>query len=115
LSLERMIKTLTTLGLTQTDAQVYVHLATTGPQKARNIAEALGTRKYQLYRSLKNLTCKGCVKATHKHPALFTAEPFDKVLDQFVKAMNEEAQRIMQNKEECLSNWQSMTKDETGG
>ena len=46
---------------------------------------------------------------------MFIAEPFGKVLDQFIKAKNEEAQRIMQNKEECHSSWHSMTEDETEG
>ena len=110
-----MIKTLATLGLSQTDAEIYVYLATKGPQKARNIAEALGTRKHQLYRSLKNLHCKGCVKATDERPAVFSAEPFEKVLDQFIKAKNEEAQRILQNKEECLSHWHTMASKDTAG
>jgi sugar-specific transcriptional regulator TrmB len=110
-----MIKTLAILGLSQTDAEVYVYLATNGPQKARNIAEALATYKQRLYRSLKNLHCKGCIKATDERPAVFSAEPFEKVLDQFIKAKNEEAQRILQNKEECLSSWHSMTKNENEG
>jgi sugar-specific transcriptional regulator TrmB len=64
--------------------------------------------KRQLYRSLKKLQNKGIVSATAEHSALFSAVPFEKVLDIFAKAKMEEAQRIEQNKEEILSIWQSM-------
>ena len=52
LSLERIIKALVGLGLSQSDAEVYVHLATTGPATARNIMDTLAINKRQLYRSL---------------------------------------------------------------
>ena len=38
MSHERVLKALMSLGLSRTDAEVYVFLATKGPQKARNIA-----------------------------------------------------------------------------
>jgi sugar-specific transcriptional regulator TrmB len=103
-----MFKTLVRLGLTKKDAQVYVFLAQTGPQKARDIAHALEMYKRQLYRSLKKLQNKGIVSATLERPAKFSAVPFEKVLDIFAKAKIEEAQLIEQNKEEILSKWQSM-------
>lgn len=103
-----MFKTLVRLGLTKTNAQVYVFLAQAGPQKARDIASALRMYKRQLYRSLKKLQYKGIVSATLERPAQFSAVSFEKVLDIFAKAKVEEAQRIEQNKEEILSKWQSM-------
>ena len=108
MSLERTIKTLATIGLSQTEAEIYIYLSTKGPQNARNIGEALQLYKQQIYRSLKNLNCKGCLKVTLERPALFSAEPFEKVLDQFVKEKREEAHRILKNKDECLSYWHSM-------
>ena len=48
-----MLKTLVNLGFTETDAQVYVYLATEGPQKASDIAEELQIYKLHLYRILK--------------------------------------------------------------
>ena len=108
MSTERVLKTLMGLGLSQTDAQVYVFLATNGPQKARNITNELKMYKRKIYRSLKSLRGKGIVSATLERPAWFSALPFAKVLDLFMKARLEEAQSIEQNKEEILSHWNSM-------
>ena len=96
------------LGLSQTDTEVYVFLATKGSQKARNIATALKTYKRKIYRSLKSLQNKEIVNATLERPAQFSALPFDKVLNLLIKAHLEEARYIEQNKEEILSHWQSM-------
>jgi len=102
-----MLKTLESLGLKHLDAQIYIYLAQNDPQKAKAIAEALETYKRQLYRSLKSLQRKGMVSASQERPALFSAVSFDKVLDQFIKANREEAQRIEENKEQILSMWKS--------
>jgi sugar-specific transcriptional regulator TrmB len=102
-----MLKTLESLGLKHLDAEVYVYLAQNEPQKAREIAEALETYKRQLYRSLKSLQRKGMVSASQERPTTFSAISFDKILDQFIQANREEAQRIEENKEQILSMWRS--------
>jgi sugar-specific transcriptional regulator TrmB len=109
MSQEWVIRTLVGLGLKRTDAKVYLFLAKTGPQKARDITNALKMNKQQLYRSLKSLRSKGIASATTEHPARFSVIPLEKVLDLFVKAKMEEAQSIEQNKDELLFIWQSMT------
>ncbi len=104
---EWMVKTLESLGLKRLDAEVYVYLVHNEPQKARDIAETLQTYKRQLYRSLRNLQRKGIVSVSQERPALFSAVSFDKVLDQFIKADRDQAQRIEENKEQLLSMWRS--------
>lgn len=112
MSQERVIRILTGLGLLETDARVYVFLATKGSQKAGDIASALKTYKRKIYRSLKSLENKEAVNATLERPAQFSAIPFDKVLDLLIKAHLEEAQYIELNKEEILAQWESLvTKD----
>jgi sugar-specific transcriptional regulator TrmB len=108
MSREWIIRALVGLGLKHRDAQVYVFLAKTGPQKARNIASQLGMYKQQLYRSLKTLQNKGMVNATFEHPARFSAVSLGKVIDQFIETKKEEAQHIEKNKDAILSSWQSM-------
>jgi sugar-specific transcriptional regulator TrmB len=102
-----MFKTLESLGLKHLDAEVYVYLAQNQPKKAREISEALETRKRQLYRSLRKLQCKEMVRASQERPARFSAISFDKVLDQFIEANREEAQRIEEDKEQILLMWRS--------
>jgi sugar-specific transcriptional regulator TrmB len=108
LSKEWMLKTLTALGFTETDAQVYVFLTTEGPQQAKDIAEALRIYKRKLYRGLRKLQKKGLVNANQEHPSQFSAVSFDKILDLLIKTHLKEAQRIEQEKEEILNQWHSI-------
>jgi sugar-specific transcriptional regulator TrmB len=108
LSQEKVLKTLESLGIAQLDAKVYVFLAKKGPRKATDVAKSLKMPKQTLYVVIKNLQKKGLVTSTLEHPARFSVVPFEKVLDLFVKAKMEEAQRIQQGKDEILSDWQSI-------
>jgi sugar-specific transcriptional regulator TrmB len=112
LSQERVLKTLSDLGLTRLDSQVYIYLAKRGPQKGKEISKALKVQKQQLYRSLKKLQSKAIVSATLEHPARFSAVSFEKVLDLFIRAKLEEAQNIQHDKTELLSSWQAIPIEE---
>jgi sugar-specific transcriptional regulator TrmB len=103
-----VIRVLINLGLSQREAEVYVFLAKAGPQKARNIADALKIQRQQLHQSLKSLRHRGIVNATVERSIEFSAIPFDRVLELLKQATLNEAQRIEQNKEEILSIWQSV-------
>jgi len=105
---QNVLKTLVTLGLSHTDAEVYIHLAIKGPQKAGNIADALKLEEELLSHSLKYLQNKGVVDSTLERSALFSALPFDKVLELLMKEHIKETQNIEQNKDEILSKWQKM-------
>jgi sugar-specific transcriptional regulator TrmB len=104
---------LVVLGLSETEAEVYVFLATAGPQKGLSIAEALKIKKPQLYRSVKSLQGKGLLNVTIKRASQFSAVPFEKALDLLVKAHLEEAQYIEQSKKEILSQWHAMINDKS--
>jgi len=112
LSQEKVLKTLESLGFAHADAQIYVLLGRKGPQKARGIANFLKMPKQTLYSAIKNLQAKGIVTATLDHPAKFSAVPFERVLDVFVKAKLDEAQRMEQDKKNILIDWHSITLDE---
>ena len=64
--------------------------------------------KQLLYPSLKTLQNKGVVSVTLEHPAQFSAIPFEKVLDLYLKAKIEEVRRIQQSKDQILNDWQSI-------
>lgn len=108
-----MLTTLKILGFTETDAQVYVFLATEGPQKASYIAEALQIYKQHLYRILKNLQSKGVINVSAEYPARFSAVFFEKVLDLLIQAKMEQQQALQESKEELLSTWRSITKKDS--
>ena len=95
-------------GLSQIDADIYIFLAKKGSQKALDIRIALKLTKEQVYTSLKNMKSKGIISSTIEHPARFSALPFEKVLDLFIKAKVEETRSLQQTKDEILSNWESL-------
>ena len=108
ISHERIIKGVVSLGLGQSEAEVYVHLAKQGPQKARTIAEALKMHEQHIYRSLRSLKNREIVNATPERPTEFCAISFDRALELLVKAHLKESQNIEQEKDEILSQWQSI-------
>ena len=109
MSHERVLKALVSLGLSRRAAEVYVYLATKGPQKTEDIADTLKLNKQQgLHSTLKKLQEKRIVRATRDCSALYSALPFEKAIDLLLEAKRKEAQTIEQNKEEILSEWHLM-------
>jgi sugar-specific transcriptional regulator TrmB len=102
LSLERVLKALESLGLSQSDAQVYIYLATTGPKKARELVNTLAIGKRQVYRSLKRLQNKGIAIIDNERPFELSAVPFDEVLDLLMEIKKEQAKALQASKEELV-------------
>jgi HTH-type transcriptional regulator, sugar sensing transcriptional regulator len=108
LSLERVLKILVNLGLTSTEAKVYIYMAKMDPQNANDIANRLRITKQQLYPILHSLQEKGIVDNISKHPALFSALTLEKLLDLLVKKTENQAQNIKETKKELLESWQNI-------
>ena len=111
LSQERVLKTLMDFGLTRMDARVYILLGRRGQQKGITIAKTLKTHKQQVYRSLKNLENKGLVSFSLEHPARYSAEPFQKVIDLHIRTKIEEAQQLRHKKDSIIEDWLSLSID----
>jgi sugar-specific transcriptional regulator TrmB len=109
LSLERVLQAFMNLGLSRRESEVYVHLATKGPQKATGIADALKLNKQkELYPALENLQNKGVVTTSLEFSTRFDALPFEKAIDLLMKASKEEVQDIEEKREEIISHWLAM-------
>ena len=108
MSQEKTIKNLEDLGFSKIEAQIYLLLGRRGPLRAKDIVGPLKVNRQRLYEILKGLEKRGLINASLEHPAKFSALPFEKVLDLFVKTKMQEAHRIEKNKNEILSDWQSI-------
>ena len=106
MSLEVIIKALIGLGLSRSDAELYVYLAKKGPQKALDLAKALNINKPKIYDSLRNLQTKGLVTKVH---TIFSALPFEEALNLLINMKKDQAQTMHEDKEELLTTWE--TKD----
>jgi len=110
LSLERLYKALVSLGISQTDARVYIFLALKGPKKATNIVDNLKISKQQIIRSLKNLQNKGLIIAELKNQNGFSALPFEEALEALIKTEKKQTKKIQETKETLLSNLKTIIK-----
>lgn len=107
MSLERVIKTLECFGLSRLDAKVYIYLAKTGPQNTMDLAKGLKITEEQTNSSFNTLRDKGIIASNIRHPILFCAFPFEKVLEILITTELEQAKIIKETKKELLSNWYS--------
>ena len=107
MSLERVFKTLVSLGLLQTDARVYIFLALKGPEKAPNIVKKLKISKQQIYRSLIHLQDNGMIVASQERKGSFSALPFEEALKSLIIKEKEQTTK-MQNT--LISTWKIVVK-----
>jgi sugar-specific transcriptional regulator TrmB len=104
--------TLRDFGLTEKEVEVYIFLGKRGALKGGDITRQLRMHKGQVYRTLKSLQKKGLVEATLEYPARFTAVPFEKLIDSFIKSKQEEVALIEEKKEDLLSDWNRISQTE---
>jgi sugar-specific transcriptional regulator TrmB len=107
MSLERILKALIDLGLSQTEAEIYVHLATAGPATAKSITSNLTFNKRQIYRSLRALQQKGIASGNDEYPAEFYAVSFEQALDLLLEVKKEQAKSLEASKAELISDFQT--------
>ena len=110
LSLERIFKALTSLGLSESDARVYMFLALKGPTKTGNIVNDLKMSRQQIHRSLKFLQDKRIVFADRKNQDVFSALLFEKALELLIETEEEKTEILQETKKSILQDWKTSTK-----
>jgi sugar-specific transcriptional regulator TrmB len=110
MSLKRVIEALVSLGLSKTEARIYVFLEKNGSHNDVDIAQALKLHARELISSLKNLRDKRIVKVSAQQTVEFSAVAFEKAIALLIEVKKEQAQSLQERRMELLSNWQNMTK-----
>ena len=110
LSLERVFKALTSLGLSESDARVYMFLALKGPTKTGNIVNDLKMSRQQIHRSLKFLQDKRIVFADRKNQDVFSALLFEKALELLIETEEEKTEILLETKKSILQDWKTSTR-----
>jgi sugar-specific transcriptional regulator TrmB len=108
MSLECVLKILENSGFTSNEAKVYVYLAKSGSQTAKEITLGLRISGKKLFPILSSLQDKGIVVICLKHRTQFSALSIEKVLDTQVKKSLNQAKSIKEAKEELIASWQKM-------
>lgn len=99
LTVERIIKILKNLGLTQTGAEIYIFLAKNGPKAKPEIESSTKIFSLQLVQELSSLQEKGFINSIAKEETVFSAIPFEQVLDNLIKTRLDEAGELIKEKE----------------
>lgn len=111
MSLERMLELLTSLGMPQKNAEVYLFIAANGPVQVRTLTNGMPIGKQQAYGRIRKLRKKGVVIALSTRPVVLSAVSFDQAIDILSKHKHESVQTLEDNREKILSKWQSITTD----
>ena len=111
MSKERIKKALKWFGFSNICTRVYVFLATEGPHNVREISTAMNLQESEVYGILKDLQSIEIVKVSIEQSLEFIALPFEEVLDLFIEVKKEQAKKLEKSKEELLSSWKTMIKN----
>ena len=83
-----------------------------GPQEAEIVTRTLNLRDYVISRCLKSLLRKEIVNQITENEVIFSALPFERTTNTLVK-LHLETRSIEQNRNDFLSQWNSLVKKDT--
>ena len=81
-------------GLTEKEAQLYLHLLKYGPKTPSPLAKSLHTYREDIHRTLTSLIEKGMVRPSLDSPTIYTAVDLDSALESAVKKQESELREL---------------------
>ncbi|MCW3998967.1 MAG: hypothetical protein NWE93_01855 [Candidatus Bathyarchaeota archaeon] len=93
---------LESFGLLKSETRVYLHLAKTGPRKAKDITNEVKIRRTETYRILRHLEKKGLVFLLLKKPIKFSAVPINEAIDLLIEGQRTKL-RLLENQKEVIA------------
>ena len=91
---------LISFGLSEKEAQIYLHLLKYGPKPASLLAKSLKTYREDVYRTLPRLIDKGMVNLSIETPTVYVAAKLDIALDGALKRRETELREMERRKQE---------------
>ena len=101
-------KTFLQFDLSRNEIRVYLYLARSGVQKARDISDALSLHRTETYRILRDLEKRGLLSCILEKPLRFTAVPFSEAYDILVKTKKLNVQILERKKKDLVDLWASI-------
>jgi HTH-type transcriptional regulator, sugar sensing transcriptional regulator len=99
---------LISFGLSEKEAQVYLHLLKYGPKTPSPLAKSLKTYREDVHRTLTSLIEKGMVRPSLDSPTIYTAADLDNALESAVRKHESELREMEVRKQEL----QELAKEE---
>ena len=91
---------LISFGLSEKEAQIYLHLLKYGPKPTSLLAKSLKTYREDIYRTLSGLVDKGMVNPSLDSPTVYSAVELDIALDAALKKHESEIREMEMRKQE---------------
>jgi HTH-type transcriptional regulator, sugar sensing transcriptional regulator len=101
-------KTFLQFDLSRNEIRVYLYLARSGIQKAREISDALALHRTETYRILRDLEKRGLLSCILEKPIKFTAVPFEDAYDILVKTKKLNVEMLERKKKDLVDLWASV-------
>ncbi len=97
---DEFTKRLIGFGLSEKEAQLYLHLLKYGPKTPSPLAKSLKTYREDMHRTLTSLIEKGMVRPSFDSPTIYAAVDLDTALDAAVKKQESELREMEARKRE---------------
>ena len=97
---DEFTKRLIGFGLSEKEAQLYLHLLKYGPKTPSPLAKSLKTYREDVHRTLTSLIEKGMVRPSFDSPTIYAAVDLDTALDAAVKKQESELREMEARKRE---------------
>jgi sugar-specific transcriptional regulator TrmB len=97
---EEFVRRLIGFGLSEKEAQLYLHLLKYGPKTSSPIAKSLQTYREDVHRTLTSLIEKGMVRPSFDAPTVYAAVDLDTALESVVKKRESEIREMETRKQE---------------
>ncbi|MGZ4922524.1 MAG: TrmB family transcriptional regulator [Halobacteriota archaeon] len=97
---DEFIRHLTKFGLSEKEAQLYLHLLKYGPKTPSPLAKSLKTYREDIHRTLDTLIDKGMVRPSLDAPTVYTAVDLDSALEAALKRQESEMREMEVRKRE---------------
>jgi sugar-specific transcriptional regulator TrmB len=113
MSLERILRTLESFGLSPFESKVYIYLAKTGPCKAGQLAHGLCMPERQVNTALNGLEKKGVAITRLNYDKLFCAISFEELLDLLIRLGQEKTKFVEETKQDLVNSWRETIQKNT--
>lgn len=97
---DEFIRRLTQFGLSEKEAQLYLHLLRYGPKTPSPLAKSLKTYREDVHRTLTSLIDKGMVRPSLDTPTVYTAVDLETALEAALKRHENEIREMEARKQE---------------